>query len=79
MSEGGLTHITNGRNVLIFGAYMGFTIHRTNRANQIYVMGDGLTQGIHDTTLYGEKKYFRNFTFLHFLHFLHYNFLKFAL
>ena len=25
-------------------------------------MGDGLTEGIHDTTLYVEKKYFRNFT-----------------
>ena len=25
-------------------------------------MGDGLTQGIHDTTLHVEEKYFRNFT-----------------
>ena len=25
-------------------------------------MGDGFTQGIHDTTLYEEKKYYRNFT-----------------
>ena len=25
-------------------------------------MGDGLTQGINNTTLYAEKKYFRNFT-----------------
>ena len=25
-------------------------------------MGDGLTKGINDTTLYVEKKYFRNFT-----------------
>ena len=62
MIEGGRTHITNGRNVLIFGADMSFSIHRTNRANHIYVMGDGFTQGIHDTTLYVEKKYFRNFT-----------------
>ena len=62
MTEGGLTHITNGRNVLNFGADMSFSIHATNRANHIYVMGDGLTQGIHDTTLYVEKKYFRNFT-----------------
>ena len=57
MSEGGRTHITNYRNVLIFGADMSFSIHRTNRANHIYVMGDGLTQGIQDTTLYVEKKY----------------------
>ena len=62
MTEGGRTHITNGRNVLIFRADMSVSIHRTNRANHIYVMGDGLTQGIHDTTLYVEKKYFRNFT-----------------
>ena len=62
MTEGGHTHITNGRNVSIFGADMSFSIHRTNRANHIYVMGDGLTQGIYDTTLYVEKKYFRNFT-----------------
>ena len=62
MSEGGRTHTTTGRNVLIFGADMSFSIHKTNRANHIYVMGDGLTQGIHDTTLYVEKKYFRNFT-----------------
>ena len=62
MSEGGRTHITNGRNVLIFGADMSFSIHATNRANHIYLMGDRLTQGINDTTIYAEKKYFRNFT-----------------
>ena len=55
MSEGGRTHITNGRNVLIFGADMSFSIHTTNRANYIYLMGDGLTQGIDDTTIYAEK------------------------
>ena len=75
MTEGGRTRITNGRNVLIFGADMSFSIHRTNRANHIYVMGDGLTQGIHDTTLYAEKKYFRNFTEpnVKFVLSLHYN------
>ena len=51
MSEGGRTQITNGRNVLIFGADISFSIHRTNRANHIYLMGDGLTQGIIDTTI----------------------------
>ena len=74
MSEGSCTHITNGRNVLIFGADMSFSVHATNRANLIYLMGDGLAQGIHDTTLY-EKKYFRNFTEpnLKFVLSLHYN------
>ena len=35
MTEGGCTHIANGRNVLILGADMSFSIHRTNRANHI--------------------------------------------
>ena len=76
MIEGGRTHITNnGRNVLIFGADMSFSIHATNRANHIYLMGDGLTQGINDTTIYVEKKYFRNFTEpnVKFVLSLHYN------
>ena len=61
-TENGRTHTTNGRNVLIFGADMSFSAHATNRANHIYLMGDGLTQGINDTTLYVEKNYWRNFT-----------------
>ena len=75
MTEGGRTGIINGRNVLIFGADMSFSIHRTNRANHIYVVADGLTQGIHDTTLYAEKKYFRDFTEpnVKFVLSLHYN------
>ena len=74
-TEGGGTYTTNGRNVLIFGADMSFSVHRTNRANDIYVMGDGPIQGIHDTTLYAEKKYFRNFTEpnVKFVLSLHYN------
>ena len=55
ITEGGFTHTTNGRNVLIFGADMSFSVHVTNRANHIYPMGEGLTQGINDTTIYVEK------------------------
>ena len=62
ITEDGRAHTTNGRNVLIFGVDMSFSVHVTNRANNIYVMGDGLTQGIHDTKLYVEKNYWRNFT-----------------
>ena len=62
ITEGGCAHTTNGRNVLIFGVDMSFSVHKTNRANNIYVMGDGLTQGIPDTTLYVEKNYYRIFT-----------------
>ena len=61
ITEGGRAHTTNGRNVLIFRADMSFSVHKTNRENHIYVMGDGFTQGIHDTALYVEKNYWRNF------------------
>ena len=75
MTEDGITHTSNGRNILIFRVDMSFSAHATNRANHIYLMGDGLTQGIHDSTLYAEKKYFRNFTetFSKFVLSLHYN------
>ena len=62
IAENGRAHTTNGRNVLIFGADMSFSARATNRANHIYLMGDGLTQDINDTTLYVEKNYWRNFT-----------------
>ena len=62
ITEGGFTHTTNGRNVLIFGIDMSFSVHATNRANHIYLMGDGLTEGFNDTTIYVEKNYYRNFT-----------------
>ena len=63
----------NGNVINIYCVYKLDSI--TNRANHIYVMGDGFTQGIHDTTLYVEKKYFRNFTEpnVKFVLSLHYN------
>ena len=62
ITEGSFAHTTNGKNVLILGADMSFSVHATNRANHIYLMGDGLMQGINDTTIYVEKNYYRNFT-----------------
>ena len=62
ITEGGRAHTTDARKVLIFGVDMSFSVHKTNRENHIYVMGTGLTQGIHDTTLYAEKNFYRNFT-----------------
>ena len=62
ITEGGFTHTTDARNVLIFGADMSFSVHATNRANNIYLMGTGLTQGINDTTTYAEKNFYRKFT-----------------
>ena len=75
ITEGGFTHTTDARNVLIFEADMSFSVHATNRTNNIYVMGTGLTQGIHDTTLYAEKNFYRNFTDFgkKFMLSLHYN------
>ena len=62
ITEDGRVHATMGRNAIIFGVDMSSSIHATNRANNIYVMGEGLVQGIHGTTLYAEKNYWRNFT-----------------
>ena len=62
ITEGGHAHTTDARNVLIFVADMSSSVHATNRANHIYLMGTGLTQGINDTTIYAEKNFYRNFT-----------------
>ena len=60
--EDNFDHTTNARNVLIFRADMSFSTHKTNKANNIYVMSELFVQGINDTTLYAEKKFNRNFT-----------------
>ena len=75
ITEGGFTHTTDARNVLIFEADMIFSVHATNRANNIYLMGTGLTQGINDTTIYAEKNFYRHFTDFgkKFMLSLHYN------
>ena len=41
---------------------MSSSVHATNRANHIYVMGEAFVQGINDTTMYAEKNFYRNFT-----------------
>ena len=55
-------NFNNGRNVLIFGVDESSLVHSNNKANNIYVMGDGIVQRINDTTLYAEKTYRQNFT-----------------
>ena len=62
ITEGCFVHTTDAKNVLIFRADMSFNVHKTNRANHIYLMGTGLSQGINDTTIYAEKNFYRNFT-----------------
>ena len=66
---------TDARNVIIFGADMSSSIHATNRANNIYVMGKEFIRGINDTTIYAEKLFHNNFTELgeKFVLSLHYN------
>ena len=63
--EGGMFsmgNISNGRNVLIFGVHENSVIHSNNKANNIFIMGNGFVQGINDTILYAEKIYSQNFT-----------------
>ena len=54
---------------------MSSSIHTTNRANKIYVMGKNFIQGINDTTIYAEKLFHNNFTEfgVKFVLSLHYN------
>ena len=64
--EGGMFstgNINNGRNVLIFGVHENSVTHSKNKANNIYIVGDGFVQGINDTTLYAEKICSQNFIF----------------
>ena len=58
----GIGNITNGKNVIIFGVNVSFSIHANNKANNIYVLGKDFVQGINDTTLYAETIYKTNFT-----------------
>ena len=62
IAEGGFAHTTDARNVLILGADMSFSVQATNRANHVYLMGTGLTQGINDAKIYAKKNFYRNFT-----------------
>ena len=70
-----MCNINNGRNVLIFGVHESSLVHKNNEANNIFIMGDGMVQGINDTTLYAEKHYSQNFTAVNkkFILSLHYN------
>ena len=76
--EGGMFsmgNINNGRNVLIFGVHESSLVHKNNKENTIFIMADGLVQGINDKTLYAEKIYSQNFTAVNkkFVLSLHYN------
>ena len=73
--QGNFDRTINAKNVIIFGVDMSSSIHATNRANNIYVMGKDFIQRINDTTIYGEKLFHNNFTefAVKFVLSLHYN------
>ena len=45
------------RNVIIFGADMGSSVHIYNKNKDILILGEGATQGLDDTALKAEAKY----------------------
>ena len=73
--QGNFDRTTNAKNVIIFGVDMSSSIHATNRANKIYVMGKDFIQGFNGTTIYAEKLFYNNFTKfgVNFVLSLHYN------
>ena len=75
VKQGNFNRVTNAKNVIIFGVDMSSSVHATNRANNIYVMGKEFIQGINDTTIYAEKLFHNNFTEhgVKFVLSLHYN------
>ena len=57
--EGGMFsmgNINNGRNVLIFGVHKNSVIHSNNKANNIFIMGNGFVQSINDISLFNVLK-----------------------
>ena len=51
-----------GKNVIIFGADISWSMHIDNKNKDILIIGEGPTQGLDDTTLTTEAKYPINFT-----------------
>ena len=76
-SGGSFSHPSGryGKNVIIFRADLGSSVHANNRANDILVLGKDFIQGVNGTTVYAEKMYSSNFivTNRKFCLSLHYN------
>ena len=51
-----------GQNVIVSGADMSNSVHSTNKAKNILVLGKDFVQGLDNTTIYAEKLYSVNFT-----------------
>ena len=50
------------KNIITFGADMSSSVHIDNKNKDILILGEGPTQGSHDTTLTAEAKYSSNVT-----------------
>ena len=63
-STGEFSHPQGGmaRNIIIFGVDSSNSVHATKKAQNILILGHGLTQKINSTTIYAEKMYSRNFS-----------------
>ena len=53
---------SNGKNVIIFGSYTSSSVHIDSKGKYILILGEGLRQGLDDTTLIAEAKYSITFT-----------------
>ena len=75
VKQGNFNRTANAKNVIIFGVDTSSSVHATNRANNIYVMGKDFIQGINGTTVYAEKLFHNIFTEfgVKFILSLHYN------
>ena len=75
VKQGNFNRTKNAKNVITFDVDTSSSIHATNRANNIYVMGKDFIQGINDTTIYAGKLCHNNFTEfgVKFVLSLHYN------
>ena len=51
-----------GQNVIIFGGDMSSSVHSNSKTKIILILGEGITQGLDDTTLTAGKRYSINFT-----------------
>ena len=46
-----------GKNFISFGADMSWSVHVGNKGKDILILGEGPTQGLHNTTWTAEAKY----------------------
>ena len=53
---------SNGKNVIIFGSDTSSSVHIDSKGKYILILGEGLRQGLDDTTLIAEAKYSITFT-----------------